>query len=128
MEGFRRIAAPLVMRSLVPGAFVAGLLALMGHAKVALALVSGAVIGIGYLYHIAAGYDRLAVRLKAQLPFTLFESVLRVLIAGAAPVLIVGRGPLVGYLAYFVGFVAPLAVATFTIRNEMRVGDGAVSR
>jgi len=122
------IAAPVVKRSLVLSCCAAALFASAGEAKAALALIAGTVLGIGYLHHIALGFDRLAKRRKAQLPFTIFESVLRVLVAGAAPVLIVGRGPVIGYAAYLVGFVAPLAVAIFTIRNQIRVSDGAVTR
>jgi len=128
MDGFRTIAAPVVKRSLVLSCCAAALFSFAGQEKAALAALAGSVLGVGYLYHIALGFDRLARRLKAQLPFTIFESVLRVIVAGAAPVLIVGRGPAIGYAAYLAGFVAPLAVAIFTIRNQIRVSDGVITR
>lgn len=128
MEGFRHIAVPIVGRAVIPIAVIAGLLFLAGQPRIGLALLAGALIGFGYSFHVALGFERLAKRRKGQLPFVVFESILRVLIVGAAPVLIVGRGPLIGYLAYFVGFVATFAVAFLAMRNVMNVDNCAISR
>lgn len=128
MEGFRHIAAPIVVRGVMPIAAASVVVALFGQPKVALALLAGGLMGFAYQYHIALGFNRLAERQKAQIPLVIFESVLRVLVVGAAPVLIVGRGPIAGYIAYFVGFVAPFAVAIFTIRNLMNADTSVTSR
>lgn len=128
MEDFRRLAAPILTRGVAPMIVVAGLLALGRQERVAAALAAGALVGFAYQFHIARGFERLSRRPKLQLPLVVFESALRVCVVGAAPVLIVGRGPLLGYLAYFVGFVAPFAVAVFTIRNLMNTDNSAPSR
>jgi hypothetical protein len=53
------------------------------------------------------------------MPFLTIESLVRVLVAGAAPLVIVGRGPWIGYFTYLAGFVAPLAVAILTYRKQI---------
>jgi hypothetical protein len=128
MVDFRRIAAPILTRGVLPMMLVAALLAFLRQERAAAALAAGAIVGFVYQLHIARGFDRLASRQKLQLPLVVFESVLRVCAVAIVPVLIVGRGPLVGYLTYFVGFVAPFAVAIFTIRNLMNVNNGASPR
>jgi hypothetical protein len=71
------------------------------------------------LYHIAGSFDRLTKAGKGYVPFLSIEAVLRVLLAGAAPFFIVGRGPWLGYFTYLAGFVAPLAVAILVYRQQI---------
>jgi hypothetical protein len=56
---------------------------------------------------------------KGYVPFLSIEGVLRVLLAGAAPFVIVGRGRWLGYFTYLAGFVAPLAVAILVYRQQI---------
>ena len=81
--------------------------------------MAGTLIGLACQFHIASGFDRLMKGGKRYLPFLPFEGVLRVLLAGAAPFLIVGRGPWLGYFTYLAGFVAPLAVAILVYRQQI---------
>jgi len=119
MEGVRPFQAAVASRSLAV-AVVAAVALLLGHQYVpALALVAGTLIGLAYLFHIATSFNRLTKGGRSYLPFLTFESVLRVLLAGAAPFIIVGRGPWPGYAAYLAGFVAPLAVAILTYRKQI---------
>ena len=85
----------------------------------ALALFAGTLIGLAYLFHIATGFNRLTKGGRGYMPFLTIESLVRVFVAGAAPVVIVGRGPWVGYFTYLAGFVAPLAVAILTYRKQI---------
>lgn len=121
MENVRSFQAAVVLRSLVLAIIAATSLAIFSHRNVpALALLAGTLIGLAYLFHIATGFNRLAKGGKGYLPFLTIESLLRVLIAGAAPFVIVGRGPALGYLTYLAGFVAPLAVALLTFRQQIK--------
>ena len=119
MEGFRAFQAAVATRSLMVAAAAAVLLAIGRQYIPALALVAGTLIGLVYLYHIATGFNRLTRGGKAYLPLLTIESVLRVLLVGAAPFVIVGRGPALGYLTYLAGFVAPLAVSILAYRKQI---------
>jgi hypothetical protein len=122
MEGFRAYQAAVASRSLVLAALAALSIAIFGHMKgPALALFAGTLIGLAYLFHIATGFNRLTKGGKGYLPFLAIENVVRVLVAGAAPFVIVGRGPAVGYFTYLAGFVAPLAVAILVYRKQISV-------
>ena len=94
----------------------------------AVALIAGILIGLAYLFHIATSFNRLMKGGKGYLPFLTIESVLRVLLAGAAPFFIVGRGPWLGYFTYLAGFVAPLAVAIITYKNRIDVESAQTGR
>jgi hypothetical protein len=119
MEGFRTFQAAVALRSLAVAAFAAVALALGRQYLPAIALIAGTLIGLAYLFHIATSFNRLAKGGRGYLPFLTVESVLRVLLAGAAPFFIVGRGPWLGYFTYLAGFVAPLAVAILTYRKQI---------
>ena len=119
MEGFRPFQAAVASRSLAVAVVAAVALAFWHQNVPALALLAGALIGLAYLFHIATSFNRLTKGGKGYLPFLTIESVLRVLLAGAAPFLIVGRGPWLGYFTYLAGFVAPLAVAILTYRKQI---------
>lgn len=90
-------------------------------------MLAGTFIGLAYLFHIARSFNRLVKGGRSYLPFLTIESVLRVLIAGAAPFVIVGRGPALGYLTYLAGFVAPLAVAILTYRQQIHADSAKPS-
>ncbi|HYK54459.1 MAG TPA: hypothetical protein VEV38_13125 [Candidatus Eremiobacteraceae bacterium] len=120
MEYIRPYQAAIATFSLVPAAVVALALAIVWHAPVpAVSLVAGVLIGLASLFHIAGSFDRLLKAGKGYVPFLSIEGVLRVLLAGAAPFLIVGKGPWVGYFTYLAGFVAPLAVAILVYRQQV---------
>jgi hypothetical protein len=119
MEGFRPFQAAVALRSLAVAAIAAVALIAAHQYLPALALIAGTLIGLAYLFHIATGFDRLVKAGKRYMPFLIGESVLRVLLAGAAPFLIVGRGPALGWLTYLAGFVAPLAVAIMVYKNRI---------
>jgi hypothetical protein len=120
MEYFRPLQAAVASRSLTVALAVAALLALIWHQYVpAVALFAGCLIGLASLFHIARSFDRLMKAGKGYLPFISIEGVLRVLLAGAAPFFIVGRGPWLGYFTYLAGFVAPLAVAILVYRQQI---------
>ena len=120
MEAFRPFQAAVASRSLVVAVVAAAALATVWHQFVpAASLLAGCLIGLAYLFHIAGSFNRLVKGGKGYLPFLSFEAVLRVLLAGAAPFLIVGRGPWLGYFTYLAGFVAPLAVAILTYRQQI---------
>lgn len=122
MESFRAYQAAVASRSLILSSLAALALATFGHLRVpAFALFAGTLIGLAYLFHIATGFNRLTKGGRGYLPFLTIESVLRVLIAGAAPFVIVGRGPALGYFTYLAGFVAPLAVAILAYRKQISV-------
>jgi hypothetical protein len=127
MEGFRPFQAAVASRSLIVAAIAAAALALGKLYVPALALFAGCLIGLAYLFHIATSFNRLTKGGKAYLPFLTIESVLRVLLAGAAPFIIVGRGPWLGYFTYLAGFVAPLAVAILTYRKQINA-ESALNR
>jgi hypothetical protein len=125
MESLRPFAAAVATRSLTLAVVAACALAIFGHNRVAaIAIFAGTVIGLAYLFHIAAGFNRLTKGGKGYLPFLTIESLARVLLAGAAPLLIVGRGPALGYFTYLAGFVAPLAVAILVYKQQ--IVDGRV--
>lgn len=119
MESFRAFQAAVASRSLAVGAVAAVALALGHQYLPALALIAGTLIGLAYLFHIATSFNRLTKGGKGYLPFLTIESLLRVLLAGAAPFFIVGRGPWLGYFTYLAGFVAPLAVAILVYKNRI---------
>jgi hypothetical protein len=111
--------------------FVATAIVLFAHQpKSALSLLAGTLVGLAYLFHIARSFNRLVKGGKRYLPFLTVESMLRVLLAGAVPFLIIGRGPALGYFTYLAGFVAPLAVAILTYQQQIKAESaktGAVS-
>jgi hypothetical protein len=120
MESFRPFQAAVASRSLVLATLAASGLAIFGHMTVpAIALLAGTLIGLAYLFHIATSFNRLTKGGKGYLPFLTFESVIRVLLAGAAPFIIVGRSSALGYFTYLAGFVAPLAVAILVYRKQI---------
>jgi hypothetical protein len=120
MEYFRPIQAAVASRSLVVALAAAAVLSLLWRQNVpAMALVAGCLIGLASLFHIAGSFDRLMKAGKGYVPFLSIEAVLRVLLAGAAPFFIVGRGPWLGYFTYLAGFVAPLAVAILVYRQQI---------
>jgi len=119
MEGFRPFQAAVASRSLAVAVVAAVALALWHQYVPALSLLAGTLIGFAYLFHIAASFNRLTKGGRGYLPFLTIESMLRVLLAGAAPFIIVGRGPWPGYATYLAGFVAPLAVAILTYRKQI---------
>jgi hypothetical protein len=120
MEYFRPLQAAVASRSLVVALVVAAALSLLWRQYLpAVAVVAGCLIGLASLFHIAGSFDRLMKAGKGYLPFLSIEGVLRVLLAGAAPFLIVGRGPWLGYFTYLAGFVAPLAVAILVYRQQI---------
>ena len=122
MDNLRPYAVAVASRSLVLATIAALGLAILGHLKVpALALLAGTMIGLAYLFHIATSFNRLTKGGKGYLPFLTVESLVRVFVAGAAPVIIVGRGPWLGYFTYLAGFVAPLAVAILTYRKQISI-------
>jgi hypothetical protein len=119
MEGTRPFQAAVASRSLTVAVIAAVALALGRQYVPALALLAGAMVGVAYLFHIAGSFNRLAKGGKAYLAFLPIETVLRVLLAGAAPIILVGRGPLLGYATYLAGFVAPLAVAILLYKKQI---------
>jgi hypothetical protein len=122
MESFRPFQAAVASRSLVLATLAASGLAIFGHMMVpAIALFAGTLIGLAYLFHIATSFNRLTKGGRGYLPFLTFESVIRVLLAGAAPFIIVGRSSALGYFTYLAGFVAPLAVAILVYRKQIKV-------
>jgi hypothetical protein len=123
MEYFRPLQAAVASRSLVVAIVCAGALSVFWHQYLpAAALVAGCLIGLASLFHIAGSFNRLMNAGKGYLPFLSIEGVLRVLLAGAAPFFIVGRGPWLGYFTYLAGFVAPLAVAILVYRQQIVYG------
>ena len=120
MDSYRSFQAAVAWRSALIASAMASVLALAWQAFVpALALVAGTMIGLACQFHIAGSFNRLVKGGKRYLSFLPFEGVLRVLLAGAAPFLIVGRGPWLGYFTYLAGFVAPLAVAIFVYQKQI---------
>jgi len=128
MEGYRRFQAALSRRSLVAAVLGAGMLALCDRHLAAEALIVGTIVGVGAIFHIAASFNRLLDRPAKRLFLYMGESLLRVLIAGALPVWLVGRGPASAYLAYIVGFVIPLGVAAVGVRQQMHSDSWATLR
>lgn len=123
MEYVRPYQAAVTSYSLVVAVAAAGVLSLLWHQYVpAAALVAGSLIGLASLFHIAGSFNRLMKAGRGYLPFLSIEGVLRVLLAGAAPFFIVGRGPWLGYFTYLAGFVAPLAVAILVYRQQIVYG------
>ena len=129
MEYFRPYQAAVTSYSLVVAVAAAAALTLIWRQYIpALALVAGCLIGLASLFHIAGSFDRLMKAGKGYMPFLSIEGALRVLLAGGAPFLIVGRGPWLGYFTYLAGFVAPLAVAILVYRQQVVYGrDDAAS-
>jgi hypothetical protein len=128
MENVRSFQAAVALRSLALGCFAMVALAFLTRQFVpAIALFAGTLIGLAYLFHIATGFNRLVKGGGGYLPFLTIESLVRVLIAGAAPFVIVGRGPALGYLTYLAGFVAPLAVAIFVFQQQIKADSAKQS-
>ena len=120
MESYRPFQAAVASRSAAVALAAAALLSIAWQAYVpALALIAGTLIGLACQFHIAGSFNRLVKGGKRYLPFLSIEGVLRVLLAGAAPFLIVGRGPWLGYFTYLAGFVAPLAVAILVYHKQI---------
>ncbi|MBC5828391.1 MAG: hypothetical protein GIW99_12040 [Candidatus Eremiobacteraeota bacterium] len=119
MDGYRRFQAALTQRSLAVAALAAGLLALTDRRLSAEAFIVGSAVGLAAIFHIGTSFNRLLNRPSRRLLLYMGESLLRVLIAGAVPVWLVGKGPASAYLAYIVGFVIPLAVAAVLVRQHM---------
>jgi hypothetical protein len=120
MEGIRSYQAAVASRSLTTAVILAILVAIIWRQLIPVAaLLAGSLIGLTYLFHIAGSFHRLVKGGKRYLPFLRIESVVRVLIAGAAPFLIVGDRSTVGYFTYLAGFVAPLAVAILQYRQQI---------
>jgi hypothetical protein len=119
MEGFRQFLAAVAIRSLI--LTVAGLAVLLAFRQwvAGIALLAGCLIGLAYLFHIATSFNRLAKAGRWYLPFNVIESILRILVAGAAPFLIVGRHGWLGYMTYLAGFVAPLAMSLLTYSQQI---------
>ena len=128
MDSYRTFQAAVASRSAVIALAAAALLALVWREYVpAVALIGGTLIGLACQFHIAGGFNRLVKGGRKYLPFLPFEAVLRVLLAGAAPFLIVGRGPWLGYFTYLAGFVAPLAVAIWVYHKQIADGRDSAS-
>jgi hypothetical protein len=123
MEYFRPYQAAVISYSLVVAVAAGAALSLFWNQYIpALALFAGCLIGLASLFHIAGSFDRLMKAGKGYVPFLSIEGALRVLLAGAAPFLIVGHGPWLGYFTYLAGFVAPLAVAILVYRQQVVYG------
>ena len=122
MENLRPYATAVATRSIAFAVVAAAALAILGHMRIpAIALCAGTLIGLAYLFHIATGFNRLTKGGRGYMPFLTVESLVRVFVAGAAPFIIVGRGPWLGYFTYLAGFVAPLAVAILTYRKQISI-------
>ncbi|HXW76356.1 MAG TPA: hypothetical protein VEJ20_03010 [Candidatus Eremiobacteraceae bacterium] len=118
MEDYRRFQAAVASRSLVTAVLAAATLGISVRQSLpAVSLIAGTMIGLACLFHIAGSFNRLVKGGKRYLPFLTFESMLRVLLAGAAPFLIVGRSSALGWFTYLAGFVVPLAVAILVYRQ-----------
>jgi hypothetical protein len=121
MENVRSYQMAVALRSLVIAFAAALVVYAASHDRTAtFSLIAGALIGLAYLFHIATGFNRLTKGGKGYLPFLTVESLVRVFVAGAAPFVIVGRGPALGYFTYLAGFVAPLAVAILAYRQQIK--------
>jgi len=119
MEGFRQFWAAVAKRSLILTAGGLAVLFVVREWVAALALLAGCLIGLAYLFHIAGSFNRLMKGGKFYLPFLTIESLVRVLLAGAAPFFIVGRHGWLGYFTYLAGFVAPLAMSLLTYSQQI---------
>ena len=123
MEYFRPYQAAVLSYSLIGAVAAAAVVVLASHESIpAIALIAGTLIGLASLFHIARSFDRLMKAGRGFLPLLSVEGALRVIIAGAVPFLIVGRGPWLGYFTYLAGFVAPLAVAIWVYRQQVVCG------
>jgi hypothetical protein len=120
MENTRSFAAIVAARSLSVALAVAAICIFTQKPWAALGLIAGALVGLAYLFHIARSFNRLVKGGGRYLPLLTLESVVRVLLAGAAPVVIIGRNSVLGYFAYLAGFVAPLAVAILTYQQQIQ--------
>ena len=119
MESFRPFIATVATRTLALAALATLALGVTHHGVAALSLIAGVVIGVAYLFHIAGTFNRLSKGRFKYLPLLTVESVLRVLLAGVAPFVIIGRGPWLAYITYIAGFVAPLGVAILVYRQQI---------
>ena len=119
MENFRPFMVAVATRAFGLVVVATFGLVLAHDGVAALTLLAGALIGTAYLFHIAGSFNRLTKGRVKYLPLLTVESLLRVLLAGVAPFLIIGRGPWLAYLTYIAGFVAPLAVAIVVYRQQI---------
>ena len=123
MEYFRPYQAAVLSYSLIGGFAAGAAVALFTRQAIpGIALIAGTLMGLASLFHIARSFDRLMKGGKGFVPLLSVEGALRVIIAGGAPFLIVGRGPWLGYFTYLAGFVAPLAVAILVYRQQVVCG------
>ncbi|HEV2037742.1 MAG TPA: hypothetical protein VGQ96_03960 [Candidatus Eremiobacteraceae bacterium] len=122
MKSVRAFQAAVATRALIFAAVSAALVAALARSMLpGVTLVAGTLVGLAYLFHIAASFNRLTKGGKQYLPLLTVESLVRVLLAGAVPFIIVGRGPALAYFSYLAGFVAPLAVAILVYRKQINV-------
>jgi hypothetical protein len=122
MEDIRPFRAAVAARSLIFAVVAASIVALFSRSILpGVTFVAGTLVGLAYLFHIATSFNRLTKAGRGYLPLLTVESLVRVLLAGAVPFIIVGRGPAVAYFAYLAGFVAPLAVAILVYRKQINV-------
>lgn len=119
MEVIRPFQITVALRTIGVACVAAIALAATNHRIEALALFAGSLIGLANLFHIARSFHRLVKGGRRYLPFLPLEGVLRVLLSGAAPFIIVGRGPWLGYFTYIAGFVAALAVSILTYQQQI---------
>lgn len=119
MQSTRAFMLKVATRTIAVALLATFALVATQHVIAGLALLAGSLIGVAYLFHIAGTFNRLSKGKLKYLPLLTVESLLRVLLAGAAPLLIIGRGPWLAYLLYIAGFVAPLAVAILLYRQQI---------
>lgn len=119
MEYIRPYRGMVAFRSLTVAAVAAAVLGAWRQYIPAVALIAGAMICLASMLSIAGSFDRLMKAGKGYMPFLSLETIVRVLLVGAAPFVIVGRGPWLGYFTYLAGFVATLAVAILVYRQQV---------
>ncbi|MDQ6767813.1 MAG: hypothetical protein M3Z41_08395 [Candidatus Eremiobacteraeota bacterium] len=122
MKSVRAFQAAVATRAVIVAVVSAALIAAFARSMLpGVTLVAGTLVGLAYLFHIASSFNRLTKGGKQYLPLLTVESLVRVLLAGAVPLIIVGRGPALAYFSYLAGFVAPLAVAILVYRKQISV-------
>ncbi len=122
MKSVRAFQAAVATRAVIVAVVSAALIAAFARSMLpGVTLVAGTLVGLAYLFHIASSFNRLTKGGKQYLPLLTVESLVRVLLAGAVPFIIVGRGPALAYFSYLAGFVAPLAVAILVYRKQISV-------
>jgi len=118
----------VVRRSLTVAGLASGSLLFARQWTLAEAVAAGTLIGLLSFVHIIKGFRRLVEGSKATLPLVQVEGAVRVIVAGAVPWLLFPRGPLLAFLAYIAGFVAPLAVSAMWIIKESNPTNRARAR